>query len=145
MPSTTLDIASERVEELPILLEFAKQMGVAEAIDQRIGPAHGNRQGLSYGQLAWGLMSAIAMRRDHRLNPVEAWAVAHRPTLERALGQAVGNKDFTDDRLAALLWELGDGAGKVRQAIEDQVGQRIVRAYALPTEVGRADTTTVSV
>ena len=145
MPARTLEIASERVDELPILLEFAKQMGVAEAIDQSVGPAHGNRQGLSYGQLAWGLLSAIAMRRDHRLNHVEAWAVAHRPTLERALGQAVGDKDFTDDRLAALLWELGDAEGQVRQAIEVQIGQRIVRAYELPTEVGRADTTTVSV
>jgi transposase len=145
MPSTPLTIDSERVDELPILLEFAKQLGVAEAIDQSVGPAHGNRQGLSYGQLAWGLMSAIAMRRDHRLNHIEAWAVAHRPTLEQALGQTVGEKDFTDDRLAALLWELGDAGGQVHEAIEAQVGQRIVRAYALPTEVGRADTTTVSV
>ncbi len=47
MPTRTLDLASERVDELPILLEFAKQMGVAEAIDQSVGPAHGNRQGLS--------------------------------------------------------------------------------------------------
>jgi hypothetical protein len=133
------------VEELLILLEFAKQRGVAEAIAQSVGPAHGNRQGLSYGQLALGLMSAIAMRRDHGLKHVETWAVAHRPTLEQALGQTVGEKDFPAARLAALLWELGAAEGQGHEAIEAQVGQRIVRAYELPTEVGRAVTPTVSV
>lgn len=145
MAKAKLRIKSERVDELPIILEFSKQMGVAEAIDQIVGKAHGNRTGLSYGQLAWGWMGAIATERDHRLNHVEAWSVAHRPTLQAAMGQAVGDKDFTDDRLADLLWVLGDPEGEVGQALEEKVGQHLVRAYQLPTEVGRADTTSVSV
>jgi transposase len=145
MAEAQLRIESERVDELPIILEFSKRIGVAEAIDQVVTGVHGNRKGLSYGHLAWELMGAIATQRDHRLNHVEAWAVAHRPTLQAALGQAVGDKDFTDDRLADLLWVLGDPEGEVGQALERRVGQRMVRAYQLPTEVGRADTTSVSV
>jgi transposase len=145
MAKARLRIESERVDELPIILEFSKQMGVADAIDQIVGKGHGNRTGLSYGRLAWGLIGATATERDHRLNHVEAWAIAHRPTLQAALGEEVGDKDFTDDRLADLLWVLGDPEGEVGQALEQQVGQRLVRAYQLPTEVGRADATTVSV
>ena len=145
MSKAKLCIESERVDELPIILEFSKQMGVADAIDQVVGQVHGNRTGLSYGRLAWGLMGAIATQREHRLNHVEAWSVAHRSTLQAAMGEAVGDKDFTDDRLADLLWVLGDPEGEVGQALEEKVGQGMVRAYQLPTEVGRADTTTVSV
>lgn len=145
MSKAKLRIESERVDELPIILEFSKQMGVADAIDQIVNQVHGNRTGLSYGRLAWGLMGAIATQRDHRLNRVEAWSVAHRPTLQAAMGEAVGDKDFTDDRLADLVWVLGDPEGEVGQALEEKVGQGMVRAYHLPTEVGRADTTTVSV
>jgi transposase len=145
MAKAKLRVESERVDELPIILEFSKQMGVADAIDQIVGRGHGNRTGLSYGRLAWGLMGAIATQRDPRLNHVEAWAVAHRPTLQAALGEGVGDKDFTDDRLADLLWVLGDPEGEVGQALEQKVGQPLVRAYQLPPEVGRADTTSVSV
>lgn len=145
MTTSKLRIEAERVDDLPILLAFTKQMGVPDAIDQVVSTVHGNRTGLSYGQLAWGLMGAIETRGDHRLNQVEAWSVEHRRTLEAAMRVPVGDKDFTDDRLADLLWVLGDPEGHVGQAIEDLVGQRMVRAYRLPTDTGRADTTTVSV
>ncbi len=145
MTPSKLRIEAERVDDLPIILEFTKQMGVPDAIDQVVTDVHGNRTGLSYGQLAWGLIGAMATRGDHRLNHVEAWSIDHRHTLEVAMGTPVGDKDFTDDRLADLLWVLGDPEGQVGQAIEDWVGHRIVRAYRLPTDTGRADTTTVSV
>lgn len=145
MAPAKLHIESERVDDLPIILEFTKQMGVPEAIDQVLTDVHGNRTGLSYGQLTWGLIGAIGTRGDHRLNHVEAWSVEHRHTLEAAMGVEVGDKDFTDDRLADLLGVLGDPEGHVGQAIEDLVGQRMVRAYRLPTDTGRADTTSVSV
>jgi transposase len=145
MAKAKLGVESERVDELPIILEFSKQMGVADAIDQSVGTGHGNRTGLSYGRLAWGLRGAIATQRDPRLNHVEAWAVAHRPTLQAARGEVVGDKDCTDDRLADLLWVVGDPEGEVGQALEQKVGPHLVRAYPLPTEVGRADTTSVSV
>ncbi len=41
--SMTPQIRAERVDDLPILLAYAKEMGVAEAIDRAILKAHGNR------------------------------------------------------------------------------------------------------
>ena len=140
-----LRIESERVDELPVIMKFAEQMGIPHAIDSALPQAHGNRSGLSYGQLAWGLIGAIATRRDHRLQPMERWSIEHRPTLETSLGLRVEDKDFTDDRLADLLDVLGDAEGQTRSAIEERIGQGIVTAYRLPTEVGRFDTTNVSV
>jgi transposase len=140
-----LRIESERVDELPVVMKFAEQMGIPQAIDSAIDKVHGNRNGLGYGQLAWGLIGAIATRRDHRLQPMEQWSIEHRPTLETSMGVRVADKDFTDDRLADLLDVLGDAEGQVRSAIEERIGQHIVTAYRLPTEAGRFDTTNVSV
>lgn len=49
----------ERVDDIPLLLEWLNRMGVREKIDSHWKP-HGNWDGLSYGQLAqlfltWGL------------------------------------------------------------------------------------------
>jgi transposase len=145
MPVTRLQIEPERIDELPLIFGLLQQMGVSEILDRHLGPGHGNRCGLSYGQLAHGLSAYILTARDHRLVSVEAWAQAHQGTLRRLLGVSVGDKDFTDDRLADLLYTVGHAAPEVREAAETDWGQRLVRAYALPTEVGRADTTSVSV
>ena len=139
----TPQIKSDRIDDLPILLAFAKEMGIAEAIDRAIPKVHGNREGLSYGHLACGFIASIGTQCDHRLSVIEGWSCKNRYVLERVMGQSVGKKDFTDDRLADLLWELGEH--KVGEAVEEDVGQRMVRGYRLPTETGRADTTSVSV
>lgn len=139
----TPQIKSDRIDDLPILLAFAKQMGIAEAVDRAIPKVHGNREGLSYGHLACGFIASIGTQCDHRLSVMEGWSSKNRYVLERGMGQSVGDKDFTDDRLADLLWELGEH--QIGEAIEEDVGRRMVRGYRLPTETGRADTTSVSV
>lgn len=143
--SRTPQIQSDRIDDLPILLAFAKEMGIAEAVDCAIPKVHGNREGLSYGHMACGFIASIGTQCDHRLSVIEGWSSKNRYVLERVMGHSVGEKDFTDDRLADLLWELGEPEGKVAEAIEEEVGRRMVRAYQLPTEIGRADTTSVSV
>jgi len=67
---------------------------------------------------------------------VEAWGQEHQGVLSSLLGAPVGDKDFTDDRLADLLYALGSANSEVHEAIETELGQRTVRAYRLPTEVG---------
>lgn len=136
-------VRADRIDDLPILLAFAKEMGIAEAIDRAIPKVHGSREGLSYGHLAWGFVASIGTQCDHRLSMVEGWSTKNRCILERMMSARVGEKDFTDDRLADLLWELGEP--KVVEAIEEDVGRRMVRGYQLPIETGRADTTSVSV
>jgi transposase len=145
MPDTRLHIEPERIDELPLALGLLQRMGVPQIVDAHLGSGHGNRQGLSYGQLTHGFSARIITAQDHRLVAVEAWSQEHQRVLSNLLGGPVGDKDFTDDRLADLLYALGSAGPEVREAIETDLGQQLVRAYRLPTEVGRADTTSVSV
>jgi transposase len=145
MPDTPLHIEPERIDDLPLALGLLERMGVPRVVDTHLGPGHGNRQGLSYGQLTHGLAGHILTAQDHRLSSVEPWSQAHQAVLSHLLGGAVADKDFTDDRLADLLYAVGNASAETREAIETELGQHLVRAYRLPTEVGRADTTSVSV
>ena len=43
---------SERMDELPLLVYWLKQMQVDVIIDRVLGAPHGNWEGLSYGELA---------------------------------------------------------------------------------------------
>lgn len=145
MPVPPFQIEPERIDDLPLALGVLQRRGVPQIVDAHLGAGHGNRQGLSYGQLTHGLAGRIITAQDHRLSSVEAWAQAHQEVLSRLLGATVGDKDVTDDRLADLVYALGSTRPEVREAIETDLGQHVVRADRLPTEVGRADTTTVSV
>src|SRR3972149_11653207 len=89
---------SERIDELPLVIHCLKQMQVDVIIDRVLGPAHGNWEGLSRGELALVYVSYVG---DERTRPGEQ--------------------------------------------IEQDMGQHVIRAYALPTETARIDMTTVSV
>ena len=145
MPDTRIHVEPERIDDLPLVLGLLHHMRVPQIIDTHLGAGHGNRQGLSYGQLTHGFAGRIITARDHRLSPVEAWTQEHQDTLSHLLGVTVNDKDFTDDRLADLVYALGSAKPEVREDIETDLGQHLVRAYRLPTDVGRADTTSVSV
>jgi transposase len=64
--------------------------------------------------------------------------------LELTTGWSIGDKDATDDRLARVVEELGKQS-QARQEIEIKLGRQIIRAYELPTEIARTDTTSFSV
>lgn len=140
--------SSERIDELPVLIYWLKQMRVDVIIDKVLGAAHGNWDGLSYGEVALVFIAHVVMRCTHFLSPVEAWAAQHLTSLSQALGKPVRAQDCTDDRLAVVLSKLGQvgeeepGPG---EAIEAELGQHLLRAYALPTETARIDLTTVAV
>ncbi len=91
---------SERVDDLPLIIHWLKQMQIEQLIDQELPPPHGNRQGLSYGQLSVLLLTYIITQADHRLCAVEPWVNQHHRALEIATGWNLGTKDATDDRLA---------------------------------------------
>lgn len=120
-------------------------MQIEALINQEVLPPHGNRQGLSYGQLVVLLLSYIITQADHRLCAVESWVKQHHQTLELATGWKIADKDATDDRLADLLSVLGSSEHQAREVIETFLGQHLIRAYELPTEVARSDTTSFSV
>jgi hypothetical protein len=49
--SKQVKIDSERIDDIPVIVEWLKQMEIAKCIDQKLSPPHGNYQGISYGQL----------------------------------------------------------------------------------------------
>ena len=137
-------IYSERIDDIPLIVEWLKQIEVAKYIDQKLKKPHGNYQGMSYGKLSVILLTYIITQSDHRLCAVEAWVEAHRQILELSTGWSIGEKDASDDRLARLVEELGLQS-QARQEIEIKLGRHVIRAYELPTEIVRTDTSSFSV
>lgn len=139
---TAVEIYSERVDDVPVLIEHQIRMGIPAIVDAIIEP-HGNRQGLSVGWLTTLWLSYMLSQGDHRLSAVEGWAVERRETLAALIPQPVGAKDCSDDRLADVLRMLSDDTAWAQ--IEAQLGQRLVRVYDLPRGPIRLDSTTVTV
>ena len=139
-PHTT----SERSDDIPLILHWLMQMKLPEVLDEALPSPHGNRQGLSYGQLSVVLLSYIMSQADHRLCAVEDWVNQQRQTLTLATGWSIGAKDASDDRLADLVEVIGTEV-ESREQIERQLGQTMIQAYELPTEVARCDTSSFSV
>lgn len=139
----TAQITSERIDDLPLLLRWLLDMHIDQIIDAVLKAPHGNRRGLSYGQLTLVFVAYILTECNHFLSPVRDWVTKHEHALTQALGCPIRDTDFTDERLEDLLDAVG--RDEVGEALEEQLGQHLIRAYALPTDTARIDTTTVSV
>lgn len=135
---------SERSDDIPFILHQLRQLQLAEVIDAALPSPHGNRQGLSYGQLSVVFLSYIMTQADHRLCAVEAWSNQHDQTLTLGTGWSISAKEASDDRLGALVEVIGRQV-ESREQIEQQLGQRMIQAYELPTEIARCDTSSFSV
>jgi len=144
MISETVEISSEQIDDIPVIVEWLKKMEIAKWIDKSLSRPHGNHKGMSYGQLSVLLLTYIITQADHRLCAVEGWVKTHIKVLELVTGWSIGEKDASDDRLARVVEELGRQEEACAQ-IEMKLGQHLIRAYELPTEVARADTSSFSV
>ena len=136
-----VSIKTERVDDIPLLIQQQREMGIAHIIDELV-PRHGNRQGLSVGWTTVGWLTYILSQSDHRLSFVEPWANTRRQTLSQCIGEAVRQTDFTDDRLGEVVQLFSDD--DLWSAIESRLGQQLIQAYALPCQTARVDATTVS-
>ena len=137
-----VEIHTERVDDLPLLIHQQQQMGLPEVLNEAIHP-HGNRKGLSVGWLTTVWLSYILSEGDHRMSQVEPWAEQHEHTLQALLPEPVGGKDFTDDRLADVLRYLSDD--ETWEQVEAALGQRLIQVYDLPQDTVRVDSTSVAV
>ena len=137
-----VEIRTERVDDLPLLIRQQQKMGIPEVLNEVIHP-HGNREGLSVGWLTTAWLSFILSEADHRMSEVEPWAEDHLQTLQALLPEPVRVKDFTDDRLADVLRYLSDD--ETWQEVETRLGQRLIRVYDLQQEPVRLDSTSVAV
>ncbi len=133
----------ERVDNLPIIITWLLRMHIHTFIDA-IWSRHGNWQGLSYGQLALLFVAYIIHRRTHRLMSMESWLNDHRAVIASLTDWMIGDKEATDDRLGLLLTALGENEDGGVQ-LQQQLGQHLIQAFALPTEVARYDTSSFSV
>lgn len=133
----------ERVDELPLILTWLLNMRIAEIIDGIWHP-HGQWEGLSYGQLALLFVTYIIHQRSHRLMKMEGWLNDHRTVIEQVTGWSIRPKEATDDHIGLLLDEMGSSEEK-GVVLQQQLGEHLIRAYELPTDVARYDTTSFSV
>ena len=134
-------IITERVDDIPLLLEQMQRMGLPALLDAHF-PTHGNWQGLSLGWLTTIWLSSILSRGDHRLVHVEPWVGNRRWTLRTTTGQDVQSLDFTDDRLEIVLRRLS--ADTRWAAFEAALNQHTVRVYDLSTARVHVDSTSAS-
>jgi transposase len=134
-------IITERVDDIPLLLEHMQRMELPTLIDTHF-PAHGNWYGLSLGWVSTIWLSSILSRGDHRLVHVEPWVANRLFTLHTVTGQAVERLDFTDDRLESVLRHLSDDTRWGQ--LESSLNQHTVRVYDLSTERIHVDSTTAS-
>jgi transposase len=136
-----LQIETERVDDVPLLLAQLDRMQVANLLDQHF-PAHPNWQSLSPGKMAVGWLAHILSQANHRLNHVQPWVEQHLTCLHKGLGQQVWGLDFSDDRLARLLSKLSDA--KRWNAFETALSQHLIRVYDLRPKRVRLDSTAAS-
>jgi transposase len=134
-------IITERVDDIPLLLEQMQRMSLPTLIDKHF-PTHGNWQGLSLGWVSTIWLSSILSRGDHRLVHVEPWVANRLWTLRTATGQPVERLDFTDDRLEIVLRRLSDDTRWAQ--LESTLNQHTVRVYDLPPERMHVDSTSAS-
>ena len=136
-----LQIATERVDDIPLLLAQLERMGVQPLLDEHF-PTHRNWVGLSLGWVTVIWLTHLLSEANHRLNQAEPWAEQRLQTLRSCTGQPVHPLDLSDDRLAGVLEALSDDPPW--QAFEGAFTQPWLRVYDLQPERVRLDSTTAS-
>jgi transposase len=139
--SKDVSVKTERVDDIPLLFAELKRMVVQELLDKYF-PAHGNRQGLSMGEVTVVWLSHILSQADHRMNHVQNWVENHIESIGKCLGKALVGLDLSDDRLGKVLKELSDDSKWKR--FEEELSQSQIQVYDLKTERVRLDSTTAS-
>ncbi len=134
-------ISSERIDDVVLLLNVMKQIGLPEIINQHL-PRHGNEKGLNWGWVATIWLSYILSQGDHRKVKVREWVNQRIYTLETVCDLEFRETDFTDDRLGILLRRLSDN--KSWSKIETDLNRNSIRVYQLGVNQVRIDATTNS-
>ena len=134
-------LTTERIDDCVVLLALMQQMDLPSILDRHI-PRHWLQQGLSWGWTATIWLAHIVSQGDHRKLTVRDWVRQAHSTLEQVTGLEIRETDFTDDRLTIVLRYLSDPTRW--QAIEQELGQHLVRVYELEEQPIRVDATTVS-
>jgi transposase len=136
-----LNVTTERVDDIPLLLTHSDKMGIPKLLDEHFKP-HGNWEGMSLGWTTAVWVAHILSEGDHRMNQVQSWAAHRMHTLSICTGQQVSERGLSDDRLALVLDALSDD--QKWQPFETALNRQIIRVYDLKPQRVRVDSTTVS-
>ena len=101
-------VETERIDDLPVLIEWLKQMKVDAIIDDHTH-AHGLWRGISKGVLGMTWIAHMIMTGDHRKVRLNEMLQRNRRSLGAMLGGEIRASEFNDDRLGRLLKDLGSG------------------------------------
>jgi transposase len=123
---------TERVDDIPLLIAELEKSNLSEYLN-RYFPDHGNWSGLDGGKVTVGFLTFLLSCSDHRLNRMEQWASERIHTLGHCLEHAnLTPKDFTDDRLGALLDRFSDK--DQWDAFESAHNKNMIHVYQLNTQ-----------
>ena len=101
-----LQVTTEQLDDIPVLLAQGKKIGIPELLDQQF-LSHGNWQETSFGWTTMVWLDHILSEGDHRVNQVEPW-VEKRPHLfEVSTGQNVRASEWSDNRLRLAIHQEG--------------------------------------
>src|SRR5258708_12374537 len=136
-----VNITTERVDDLMLLLAHMQRMGLAAVLDKNLR-AHGKWQGMRLGGVRTVWLADVLSEGDHRMNHVQAWTERRVETLGNGLAERVTGRDLNDDRLAEVLHELSDD--ERWRAFEHELSGQLLRVYDLEVHCVRLDSTTAS-
>jgi transposase len=102
-----MNITHESLYDLPLIFEFSKRLNIPSIIDSSF-QTHGNRKGLSEGQIVIGWLSHILTQNNHCKSPVGEWVDNQKITLEALLGERISDTDFDDNRLGRVLKQFAN-------------------------------------
>src|SRR5216110_3189665 len=122
----TLNNETERVDDIPLLLAHMQHMNLAQMLDKHI-PVHGNRKGLSLGNVVIVWLAHILSEGDHRMNHVQEWSMRRLETIRGSGLNEFDSLDMTDDRLADVLHLLSNDDHW--KAFEQELMGNLVRVY----------------
>ncbi len=134
-------ISSERIDDVVLLLNVMKQIGLPEIVNQHL-PRHGNEKGLNWGWVVLIWLSYILSQGDHRKVKVREWVNQRSYTIETVCDLELRETDFTDDRLGILLRRLSNDHSW--KDIETDLNRHSIRVYQLGVNQVRIDATTNS-
>ena len=140
MAENIINIKTEQVDDIPVLLAQGKKISLPEILDRHFVP-HGNWQGTSLGWTSLVWLSHILSEGDHRLNQVEEWADKRLHTMNISTGQQIRGQEWSDDRLGIVLDELADDVNW--REFETDLNRQTFRAYNMKPQQVRVDSTTV--
>jgi len=141
MSEQALEVQTEAVEDIPVLIAKLKRMRILELAERYYAP-HGNWQGCSVGQAIVVWLTYVLSQGDHRLSHVQEWVSAREKTLSACLKADIRAEDFSDDRLGIILDMFGDDENW--RLLDCDMTQGILRVYDLKGNLIRLDSTSGS-